>query len=86
MLAKFHQLTDRGVTLVGLLFDDLDPAPGLGTTHGQVTAWLHDRLPEHVELLMVPLHYTGVTGSDYLDELTAVVPLEVPIGWTGQTS
>lgn len=84
LLAKFCQLTDRGVTLVGLLFDDLDPAPGLGTMHGQVTAWLRDRLPDHVELLMVPLHYTGVTGSDYLDELAAVVPFEVPIGWTGR--
>lgn len=84
LLAKFRQLTDRGVSLVGLLFDDLEPAPGLGRVHGQVTAWLRDRLPGDVELFMVPLHYTGVTGSPYLDELTEVVPDDVLIGWTGR--
>ncbi len=84
LLAKYLQLTDRGITLVGLLFDDLDPAAGLGTTHGRVTSWLRDQLPDHVELLMVPLHYTGVTGSAYLEELHAEVPAEVPIGWTGR--
>lgn len=84
LLAKFRQLTDRGVSLVGLLFDDLEPAPRLGSVHGEMTVWLRDELPDHVELFMVPLHYTGVTGSPYLDELTALVPDEVLIGWTGR--
>jgi hypothetical protein len=84
LLAKFRQLTDRGVSLVGLLFDDLEPAPGLGSVHGQVTVWLRDHLPDDVELFMVPLHYTGVAGSPYLDELAEVVPDEVLIGWTGR--
>lgn len=84
LLAKFRQLTDRGVSLVGLLFDDLEPARGLGTVHGEVTGWLRDRLPVDVELFMVPLHYTGVTGSVYLEELCPLVPDEVLIGWTGR--
>ncbi len=84
LAAKFLQLTERDVRLVGLLFDDLDPSPGLGTAHGRVTSWLREQLPDAVELFMVPLHYTGVTSSPYLDELLATVPDEVPIGWTGR--
>lgn len=83
LLGKYLQMTERGVTLVGVLFDDLDPAPGLGAAHGRVTAWLREHLDDAVELFVVPLHYTGVTGADYLDELVAEVPDEVAIGWTG---
>lgn len=84
LLAKFEQLTSRGVTLVGVLFDDLDPEPGLGAAHGELTSWLRQRLDGDVELFMVPLHYTGTTSSDYLDELVGRVPADVPIGWTGR--
>jgi hyaluronoglucosaminidase len=84
LLAKFEQLTARGVTLVGVLFDDLDPAPGLGAAHGQLTSWLREQLGADVDLFTVPLHYTGTTSSDYLDELVGRVPPDVPIGWTGR--
>jgi hyaluronoglucosaminidase len=84
LLAKFEQLIGRGIALVGVLFDDLDPAPGLGAAHGSVARWLRERLDPDVELFMVPLHYTGVTGSAYLRELDAEVPSEVAIGWTGR--
>jgi hyaluronoglucosaminidase len=84
LLTKFEQLVERGVSLVGVLFDDLDPAPGLGAAHGSVTRWLRERLDPGVELFMVPLHYTGVSGSAYLRELDAQVPSDVTIGWTGR--
>lgn len=84
LLAKYLRLIERGITLVGLLFDDLDPAPGLGVVHGEITAWLRDALPGDVELFMVPLHYTGVSSSPYLDELLTALPAEVAIGWTGR--
>ncbi len=83
LLAKFSSLIERGVSLVGVLFDDLDPADGLGAAHGRVTAWLAEQLPDHVELFMVPLHYTGVQAPPYLQELAAQVPEHVAIGWTG---
>lgn len=84
LLAKVDQLVGTGVSLIGLLLDDLDPAPGLGRAHGALTAWLRDALDPSVELFMVPLHYTGTTASPYLRELVAEVPEEVPIGWTGR--
>ncbi len=57
LLGKYRTVIERGVRLVGLLFDDLDPSPGLGTVHGRATAWLREQLPDDVELVMVPLHY-----------------------------
>lgn len=83
LLAKFTPLLERGVSLVGVLFDDLEPADGLGVAHGRVTAWLAEQLPDHVELFMVPLHYTGVHAPPYLQELVELVPEHVAIGWTG---
>lgn len=84
LLAKVTSLVDAGVSLVGLLLDDLEPAAGLGAAHGDLTTWLRGELPEQVELFMVPLHYTGWGPSAYLDELAERVPAEVPIGWTGR--
>lgn len=84
LLAKYRQLTDVGVSLVGVLFDDLDPGPDLGARHGSLTAWLRDQLDDSVELFMVPLHYTGCERSQYLDQLLETVPVGVPIGWTGR--
>ena len=84
LLAKIDAVRAAGITLVGLLLDDLDPAPGLGRRHGELTAWLRDQLDPSVELFMVPLHYTGLERPPYLEELDATVPAEVPIGWTGR--
>lgn len=82
--AKVEQLLGTGVSLLGLLFDDLEPAPGLGELHGDLVAWLRDVLPDHVELFVVPLHYTGLSGVAYLDALVARLPAAVPLGWTGR--
>ena len=84
LLAKLDSVRGAGISLVGLLLDDLDPAPGLGRRHGELTAWLRDQLDPSVELFMVPLHYTGLERPPYLEELDETVPAEVPIGWTGR--
>ena len=84
LLTKLDSVRRAGISLVGLLLDDLDPAPGLGRRHGELTAWLRDQLDASVELFMVPLHYTGLERPPYLEELDATVPAEVPIGWTGR--
>ncbi len=84
LLAKITQVTERGVTLVGLCLDDLPPSPGLGARHGELTAWLADALGDGVELFMVPTHYTGTSRTPYLDELDGRVPADVLIGWTGR--
>ncbi len=84
LLAKVTQVTERGVTLVGLCLDDLPPSPGLGGRHGELTAWLADALGDAVDLFVVPTHYTGTNRSPYLDEFDRRVPADVLIGWTGR--
>jgi hyaluronoglucosaminidase len=83
LLGKLEPVLEQGVTLVGLLLDDIPPADGLGDAHGHLTQWLRDALPAEVELFMVPLHYTGVAATPYLEQLSVRVPEEVAVGWTG---
>jgi hypothetical protein len=83
LLEKLEPVLEQGVTLVGLLLDDIPPAEGLGDAHGHLTQWLRDALPAEVELFMVPLHYTGVVATPYLEQLAVRVPEDVAVGWTG---
>ena len=83
LLAKFRQTLDVGVTLVGLLLDDLSPVEGLGERHAELARWLRAELDADVELFLVPTHYTGTDRTPYLDALARRVPPEVAIGWTG---
>lgn len=84
LLAKVQQLTSTGARVVGLLLDDLEPSPGSGRRHARLTTWLREALPADVELFMVPLHYTGCGPAPYLEELSADLPDEVAVGWTGR--
>jgi hyaluronoglucosaminidase len=84
LAAKVGQLTDVGVDLVVLALDDLPFRPVLGREHGELTAWLRERLPSQVDLAMVPNHYTGCVDAPYLADLRATVPAEVAVGWTGR--
>jgi hyaluronoglucosaminidase len=84
LAAKVGQVTDVGIDLVVLALDDLPFRAGLGREHGELTAWLRDRLPSPVELAMVPNHYTGCVDVPYLADLRATVPAGVAIGWTGR--
>jgi hypothetical protein len=83
LLGKCDQFVRVGVDLIGLLLDDLPPAPGLGDRHGSLASWLRDALPAEVELFVVPTHYTGTRRTPYLDELLGHLPEEVLVGWTG---
>jgi hyaluronoglucosaminidase len=83
LMVKLEPVVEQGVTLIGLLLDDIPPADGLGDAHGHLTQWLRDALPAEVELFMVPLHYTGVVSTPYLEQLARWVPEDVPVGWTG---
>jgi len=84
LVAKVAQVTERGVTCVGLCLDDLPPGPGLGGRHGELGAWLAGALGDGVELFVVPTHYTGTARTPYLDDLDRLLPRDVPIGWTGR--
>lgn len=87
LAAKVDQALSCGVGLVVLALDDL-PTGGAaaaqrGRDHGVLTRWLHERVLDRAELAIVPTDYVGTGPSDYLRELVAEVPVDVPIGWTG---
>jgi hyaluronoglucosaminidase len=84
LLAKVEQVLETGVGLVCLALDDLPPADGLGERHGHLTSWLRDALPAEVELVLVPTHYTGCERTPYLDAIARLVPVDVPVAWTGR--
>jgi len=84
LLDKIITVVERGISLVALLFDDLPPAPGLGESHGQLAAWVIEQLPEELEIIVVPVHYTGWERTPYLAALDELLPADVLIGWTGR--
>jgi hypothetical protein len=85
LLGKLEQVTGLGIGLVCLALDDIEPRPGLGADHAELTTWLRDHLPDRATLLLVPTEYTGIAPTPYLDALAAGIPADVPIAWTGRT-
>lgn len=83
LLAKVDQMLTTGSDLLLLCFDDIEPAPELGARHAALVNWLRERLDGDVELVLVPLHYTGTRSSAYLRDLHAL-DRSVPIVWTGE--
>lgn len=83
LIDKFRSVIDVGVRSVGVFFDDIPPAAGLGQIHGEITAHIRQELDAEVEVFMCPLHYTGTVEVPYLRELCGSVPREVSIAWTG---
>jgi hyaluronoglucosaminidase len=85
LAAKVDQVVAVGVHLVVLAVDDIPPAPGLGRSHAELTAWLAEHLDGRAEVVLVPTDYTSVRPTPYLDDLASGCPPEVPIAWTGPT-
>ena len=84
LLTKVEQLVARGVTLVCLALDDIPFRPRLGEDHASLTTWLHGKLGERADLVLVPTEYVGGRPTPYLDALAAGVPPDVTIAWTGE--
>lgn len=83
--AKLTPFLDAGVDWVVLGFDDVPLREGAGRAHGELAAWLRDRLPPSARLGLVPTDYVGTARSPYLDELAAVLPSGTDLFWTGRT-
>lgn len=85
LAAKVDSVIARGVTLIGLLLDDIPVRPGLGAEHAALTTWLRDHLGDRAALVLCPTEYTGARATPYLDALAVGVPDDVGIFWTGPT-
>lgn len=96
MISKFGQLADAGVRLFAIFYDDIFPemqypedrsafsslAEAQGSFTTRVRDKMHERWPD-ARLLACPTEYRGDGDSDYVIELGAGVPNDVPLFWTG---
>ena len=85
LVAKVAPLTDAGVDWIILALDDIEPRPGLAAEQGALTTWLRDAIEPGVRISVVPTEYVGTHPTPYLVELSAALPPEVDVFWTGPT-
>lgn len=87
LASKLLPLLDAGVTWFVLALDDIPPRPGLAKEQADLTGWLRDRLGADpaLRLTLVPTEYVGTRPSPYLTELSAGLPSDVDVMWTGPT-
>lgn len=85
LIAKFTQLVDRGVRLVVLALDDIEPHQGLGAMHARLANAVVDAVGDRAAVVLVPTDYTSVRPTAYLDELAAGLDAPVAVAWTGPT-
>jgi hypothetical protein len=87
---KINILTEAGIDMLGVFFDDMPNAPGLARRQIEVLNMVqsYTKLP----LIFCPTFYTfdpildkvfGQRAPDFLEEIGAGVPADIEILWTG---
>jgi hyaluronoglucosaminidase len=84
LLAKLEPMRANGVTWFLLLVDDIPMRPGLAPRQAALASWLHDAL-RPAAITVCPTEYVGTRPSPYLAELSAALPADVDLMWTGPT-
>jgi len=97
MVYKFVHMAEVGVRLFAIFYDDIfgrvqhaeDRAAfgSLARAQADFTCRVWNRLQKDVpdaRLMVCPTEYRGDGGSDYIVELAAGVPQEIPLLWTGR--
>ena len=84
LATKIEPILELGVGLIMIAFDDLDPAVTHGESHAALIRALTDRIDlGAVHLIVVPTHYATTESTGYLRSLSAGLPSDVMVGWTG---
>jgi len=84
LLAKLEPMRANGVTWFLLLVDDIPMQPGLAPRQAALASWLHDAL-HPCAVTVCPTEYVGTRPSPYLAALSAGLPGDVDLMWTGPT-
>jgi hyaluronoglucosaminidase len=84
LLGKLTPLRAAGVDWVLLLVDDIPMQPGIAPRQAELASWLHGELGD-TALSVCPTEYVGTRPSPYLSELSAGLPDDVDLMWTGPT-
>jgi hyaluronoglucosaminidase len=84
LMRKLQPLRETGVDWFLLLLDDIPMQPGLAPRQAALVTWLHAALGG-AALTMCPTEYVGTHPSPYLSDLSAGMPADVDVMWTGPT-
>jgi len=84
LLAKLMPLRAAGVDWMLLLVDDIPMQPGIAPRQAALASWLRGELGD-TALSLCPTEYVGTRPSPYLSELSAGLPGDVDLMWTGPT-
>jgi hyaluronoglucosaminidase len=88
VLAKLAPMLDIGIDWFVLALDDIPNRPGLAHEQAALTGWLLDALATRradARCSLVPTEYMGTRPSPSITTLSAELPGEVDIFWTGPT-
>ena len=84
LIAKVRSVVDVGATLVMIAFDDIGDDVTNAQRHVEVVNALLGAIDlSGVHVIVVPTHYATIASTPYLAALSAGLPPEVMIGWTG---
>jgi hyaluronoglucosaminidase len=88
LLQKLAPLLDAGAEWIVLALDDIPNRPGLALEQVDLATWLLDSLRfrrADIRLTLVPTEYVGTRPTSYLEDLSAGLPSDVDVMWTGPT-
>jgi hyaluronoglucosaminidase len=81
---KLAPMRDAGVGWFLLLVDDIPMQRGLAPRQAALVSWMRDTL-DPAAITVCPTEYVGTHPSQYLAELSAGLPADVDVMWTGPT-
>lgn len=84
LATKLRPVIALGAQLIMIAFDDLKPEQTNGTRHAELICALTKRIDmSTLHVVVVPTHYATTVSTPYLTDLSAGLPPDVMIGWTG---
>lgn len=90
ILQKLHQLTDSGIDILGVFFDDMPSTPNLASVQAAVIAFIRQHYQG--EIVFCPSYYTfdpilekvfGKMPDQYLEDIAVKIPQDISVAWTG---
>lgn len=87
---KMRLLTELGIDILGLFFDDMPTTDHLADTQVEALEWIRKSFPG--KIIFCPSYYTpdpildkvfGPRPANYLKEIGENIPYDVSIAWTG---
>ena len=84
LIAKVRSVVGIGATLVMIAFDDIGDDMTIAQRHVEMVGALFGAIDlSGVHVVVVPTHYATISSTPYLAALSAGLPAEVMIAWTG---